>query len=621
MIFCHDPYDRFFRDPQGAVCAGADVLVRVCINKLYGFGVGSESVADTVPVLSVKRKFRSEENHFTLLPFKQKDGTLEYIIDGDILSRPGIYYYCISFGSENHELGRITVTDDERIVPEWFKNNIIYQIFPDRFAAGDDPRVVMKPDSYMYDSKNAIPSYTKDEKGNVLKWDFFGGNLQGISDNVSYLKRLGVGTVYLNPIFESVSNHRYDTADYEHVDGLLGGDGAFRDFIDVMSENGIRVILDGVFSHTGRESRYFKAALRGEKPYSDWYRFKDDGTYECWWGVEDLPCVNEMDPSYLEYTVTGNNSIVKRWLRAGASGWRLDVADELPDEYIEAIHKAARDVKKDAVIIGEVWEDGTDKVSYGIHRSYYTIGELDTQTYYPFRERLLDFYSGKKDSFEIAELFRADSVNYPQANYFSLVNLTGSHDVPRLFSCLKEITRGETGLAKGLLKAYSLIQFSFPGVPLIYYGDEVCMEGGTDPDNRRFFSVDGDNDGKMRSWFSELSSLRLRESVLRDGRIRFVNTGDPNVFAFERYGCGKEFLFASDRFGRGADFILNVLRDLEKVDAPVAASADAEHTVTGCEVAGHNGTKYVEKHSVSYYNIIKQADGYAVLLEKIDELK
>ncbi|MBO4326745.1 MAG: glycoside hydrolase family 13 protein [Clostridia bacterium] len=585
--FLHDPADEAYRRPLGALPAGtcAELFVKI-------------RPADTdagKPLLFIRRRFRNEDSRAEFLPdHEAREG--EYIVfrftlGTDVLSAPGVYYYGFSIGGEcAKEAGRITVFDPGMRVPEWFKNAVIYQIFPDRFAIGDDPGVVPKKDAVMYGSTECVPEYSKNADGEVVRWDFFGGNLSGIIGKLGYISGLGADTVYLNPIFESVSNHRYDTADYEHVDGLLGGDKAFGRLADSMSDNGMRLILDGVFSHTGRNSRYFKAALRGRKPYSGWYDFRPDGSYECWWGVKDLPCVKELDPSYFKYIVKGRNSIVRRWLRAGASGWRLDVADELPDEFLEELFKAATEERSDAVIFGEVWEDGTDKVSYGVHRSYFTKHELHSQTNYPFRERLLKFLEGSVNAQDISCLFRLDSVNYPPEVYYSLVNMTGSHDVERLFTYLKRITRDDARLAKGLVKAYSLVQFCFPGVPLIYYGDEICMEGGTDPDNRRFFEWDKADPDTVR-WFSDLAKLRRDEPVLRSGKISFIDAGD-NVFAFRRY-CGlccpvsasdpQGFICAVDRFGRGPEFIIGAL----------------------------------EKQTGLGYNILKQADGYAVLLKML----
>ena len=585
MRFFHDPASDEYRCPRGAVATGSAVFLRFRV----------EDCADPARLsLTLTRRFREEVSEVSVESAAVCGGLYGFRIGEEVLSAPGVYFYGLRCGDEmTGNIDRITVYEPGLKAPEWFKNAVIYQIFPDRFAISEDPRAVPKENAFTYESVNDRPEYIKDADGEVVRWDFYGGNLKGIADNLSYVESLGADTVYLNPVFEAASNHRYDTGDYEHVDGLLGGDAAFSELVQKMDLRNMRLILDGVFNHTGRRSRYFEAAKRGEAPYADWYNFRSDGTYVCWWDVADLPCVKELEPSYLEYIVTGRDSIVRRWLRAGASGWRLDVADELPDEFLEALMTAATNEKPDAAVFGEVWEDGTDKVSYGIHRSYFTKHELHSQTNYPFRERLLKFLEGSMSAGQISGLFLEDSIHYPPDVYYSLVNMTGSHDVERLFTYLKRITRGDGRLAAGLLKAYSLVQFCFPGVPLIYYGDEICMEGGTDPDNRRFFNWSRAG-GDMCAWFSGLAELRRSEEALTGGSISFIDGGD-NIFAFSRAGNnGKCFLCAVDRFGRGPEFILDRLE----------LNVNVNRIKTSLDFAGD-----------FRYNILKQADGYAILLK------
>ena len=368
MSFYHDPLIPGDRLPSGAVTVGDTVRIR-----LRADGAPKTESADVT--LRVTRKFRTELEEFVLAPADAREDCLYYVLDDSILARPGTYFYEFESAGQITSGDRITVAEKGLGVPEWFPNTVIYQIFPDRFAIGRDTGAQFKPGTFIYASTSDEPTYIKDADGEIVRWEFFGGNLEGIRNNLDYIRALGASTVYLNPIFESASNHRYDTGDYEHVDGVLGGDAAFDRLSAELEKRGMRLILDGVFSHTGRASRYFRAALHGEAPYPDWYRFREDGSYECWWDVPDLPCVNELEPSYLDYTVRGQNSIVRSWLRRGASGWRLDVADELPDEYLEALYRAAREARPDAVVFGEVWEDGTDKVSYDVHRSYFTAPE------------------------------------------------------------------------------------------------------------------------------------------------------------------------------------------------------------------------------------------------------
>ena len=237
----------------------------------------------------------------------------------------------------------------------------------------------------LHERWDETPLCGPNERGDYCE-DFFGGDLAGITERLDYLASLHVTTLYLNPIFEAASNHRYDTADYETVDPLLGDEQDFRTLCTEAEKRGIRVMLDGVFNHTGAKSRYFNAdgfypapgAAQGPiSPYYSWYSFHPFPTdYDAWWGIKNLPAVNERNESYVNYIITGENSIVRRWLRAGASAWRLDVADELPDEFIFAIRAVMQQDFPDAYLLGEVWEDGTTKVAYSKRRRYLLGGGL-----------------------------------------------------------------------------------------------------------------------------------------------------------------------------------------------------------------------------------------------------
>lgn len=578
--FRHDPYNEYFRKPAGAVVKCTDVMLRA--------GFCADTGYEPVPVF-VNIVFRFEKITGTFR-IELKDDTVLL----DMLDRAGVYYYHFTAESEGRILAssetfRITVTESKNTVPEWFRKAVIYQIFPDRFCIGDGP-CEKKRNSFMYGSTEDEPMYIKDAEGNVVRWDFYGGNFSGIAAKTDYIRSLGADTVYLNPVFSSRSNHRYDTMDYMHADGLLGGDEGFHSLMQKCAEKGIKIILDGVFSHTGADSIYFDRYGRfgngaygnTASPYYSWYRFRDDGSYDCWWDVEDLPNVNETDPSYIRYIVTGEESVVKRWMAEGISGWRLDVADELPDEFLRTFYAGVKKENPDAVVFGEVWEDASDKVSYDTLRSYWTEKELDSCTGYVFRNNLIDFFSGSVSGTETLRSFRNLQFNYPEENFYSLVNMTGSHDVERLFSVFLRITKNDYRLSVGLLKVYSLIQFTFPGVPLIYYGDEDCMEGGKDPENRKFYRWDRRNT-ETEEWFSKMAEIRRENRALTDGRLELLECpGDENIFVFRRTLGTDSFITAADRFGRGRTHILNML--------------DFTDT-TG-------------------YNIIIEADGYGLLMKK-----
>ena len=208
-----------------------------------------------------------------------------------------------------------------------------------------------------------MPYYKAEQfGGEYLSNDFFGGNLDGVRKKLPYLKELGITAIYLNPIFTAYSNHKYDTGDYESIDPMFGDNGLFECLCKEAEERGIRVILDGVFNHTGSDSKYFNkdgtyptvgAYQSEDSPYFGWYKFtKHPDEYECWWGIKTLPAVNENEPSFVDYSLTAPDAIIKKWLHLGASGWRLDVADELPSEFIKTMRREVKSAKEDAVIIG-----------------------------------------------------------------------------------------------------------------------------------------------------------------------------------------------------------------------------------------------------------------------------
>ena len=339
-----------------------------------------------------------------------------------------------------------TVYDASSPTPEWFGRGVTYQIFPDRFRrlAVPDP-AGMLGDRVVHQNWEEGMEYLPDEKGEVRNRDFFGGSLAGVEEKLDYLKSLGVGTIYFCPIFESDSNHRYNTGDYEKIDPMLGTEEDFGRLCCKAHALGIRVMLDGVFNHTGSNSRYFNAqgAYPGagafqsrESPYYPWYAFLYwPNRYDAWWGVKTLPAVNETCPSYMDYIIEGKDSIIRRWLRAGADAWRLDVADELPDEFIARIRAVMVQEKPDSFLLGEVWEDGSNKIAYDQRRKYLLGREAHGLMNYPFRTAALAYLQGGgAEAFvEAMEVIRE---NYPRPAFYSAMNLLGTHDTARVLTML-----------------------------------------------------------------------------------------------------------------------------------------------------------------------------------------
>ena len=444
-------------------------------------------------------------------------------------------------------------------LPEWYGNAVAYQIFPDRFHRGSDwearQAAAAHPQGWKGSKRlvlqdwNDTPFYCKNSAGRVTRWPFFGGTLEGIREKLQYLKSLGVGVLYLNPIFTASSNHKYDTADYLSIDPAFGDEESFARLCTEARQMGIRILLDGVFSHTGDDSIYFNrygnypspgACSPEESPYDSWYRFGGSHPcgYECWWGVDSLPDVEENDPGYQEF-ICGQDGVIRKWLRLGASGWRLDVADELPDGFISKIRQAGQAEKPDALLLGEVWEDASNKVSYGQLRPYLLGSELDCTMHYPFRSRALDFLLGRSGAGAFAEAMETLRENYPPSALYGALNLLGTHDTPRILTVLGEAPEGldeqqrqeyrlsshQRYVAGQRLRLLQVLQFTSPGVPCVYYGDEAGLEGYADPFNRGPFPW-GQADEALTAWVRMLSQLRREYPVLVRGSVCYSACND-----------------------------------------------------------------------------------------------
>lgn len=466
---------------------------------------------------------------------------------------------------------QITVYEKDATTPDWFKHAIVYQIFPDRFYRGKDTSAVLtgKHGAVIHSDWNDPPAYWKDEvTHDILYYDFYGGNLAGIKEKFAYLKSLGVTVIYLNPIFESLTNHRYSTADYYKVDSFLGTNEEFKAFCQAAKDEGIRIILDGVFSHTGADSIYFNkfgnydsvgAFQSKESPYYEWYRFKDyPNDYESWWGVMDLPNVEETTPSYMDFIIYNDNSVLKYWLNEGISGWRLDVIDELPTKFLQAFYKTLKETNPDALLIGEVWEDASNKSSYGEQRQYLCGHDIDSAMNYALRAVLLDFVLCHTDGEVMSDRLLQLIEHYPKENWYAMLNLVGSHDIVRILTVLQDGVDEETALER--LKLLSALQMTMPGAPCIYYGDEVGMTGGKDPDNRRTYPWGRENEDLL-AWTRQIAMLRRGADALQTGRFIPLYAKDK-LFAFARTIEGGKDVFgktATDGF-----YIVAINVDTEK---------------------------------------------------------
>lgn len=455
---------------------------------------------------------------------------------------------------------QLTVYDKEYTSPSWLHGGVIYQIFPDRFYEGVKERALPFDGRVYRADKNNEPYFWPNEQlEGYLNMDYYGGDLVGIEEKLPYIKGLGVTCIYLNPIFEAHSNHRYNTADYMKVDPTLGTAEDFKSLCATAKKHGIGIILDGVFSHTGSDSVYFNrecryqscGAYQGEdSPYRNWFEFSPNSShgYRSWWGFETLPEVNENNPEYRNF-ICGEGGVIDYWISLGACGFRLDVADELPDDFIELLRVAVKRNGEDKVLIGEVWEDATTKESYGTRRTYLYGKGLDTVMNYPFRTAVLEYMHSGNAATAFEKIMQICE-HYPAPALHCLMNFLSTHDTERGITAiagessdgrdrywqsgrLMSAERYELGRRLTRL-AYAML-FTLPGVPSVYYGDEIFMQGYKDPFNRGYFNWHSD-DEFLRNSIKELSQARHDCAAFVNGNVT-LHECTGGFLHYERIGA------------------------------------------------------------------------------------
>ena len=474
------------------------------------------------------------------------------------------------FGAPEGECWQLTVFESQYQIPDWLSGGIMYQIFPDRFYRSGTTKYNVPQDRYLHQRWGSQPEWRPNHQGEITNSDYFGGDLEGIIQKLDYLQSLGITCIYLNPIFEAHSNHRYDTADYTKVDPLLGSKEDFKRLCKEANKRGMHIMLDGVFNHTGSDSIYFNRKGRyqtlgayqsQESPYYDWYQFYQwPEQYACWWNFETLPNVNETNETYNAY-INGTDGVIQTWLKAGADGWRLDVADELPDLFLDDITKAAKQVKPTSMILGEVWEDASNKMAYGQRRRYLLGKQLDSVMNYPFREAIIGFLTGKNPA-EMMELIMTVLEHYPPSAIHLLLNHIGTHDTERILTVLggeplngrdrewqsrTKLSQEQRSRGLALLKLASLMQYTLPGIPCVYYGDEAGMEGYRDPFNRGCFPW-GHEDAELVNWYRSLGKIRHSCEVLKQGTLEpYYADDDCFVYVRSDEAVGQKLLVAVNR--------------------------------------------------------------------------
>lgn len=440
------------------------------------------------------------------------------------------------------------IIDKESTTGDNFKKGIIYHIFVDRFckAGKVEPRDGLE----LVDNWSEGVNYEYDPVTNErVNRKCYGGNFEGIISKLDYLKDLGTTMIYLSPIFEASSSHKYNTGDYSKIEPMFGGEVAFKKLIREAKKRGIEIILDGVFNHTGSDSVYFNkygrydcvGAYQSKKSkYYDWYDFEEyPNKYSSWWGVKSLPETRE-DSTFPEY-IAGKRGIIEKYMDMGVSGFRLDVADELSDKFLYKIHNAIKGKKSDALIVGEVWEDAASKISYDTRRKYFIGSSLDSVTNYPMKNAIIDYVkSGNVDN--IVSTINIIKSEYPRSIQRNLMNILDSHDTMRIMTKLTTsdsmgeikrhlISEEEWQSGVELLKIATILQYTTFGVPTVYYGDEAGMTGGGDPFCRETYPW-GRERKDILDWYKKIKVLRTKPAIY-DGDLNILHAGD-GVLVYER---------------------------------------------------------------------------------------
>ena len=578
MNIYHDSRDPVYRSPRGAAPCGE--TLRLCVR------------AEGLHRVGLRLWWQDAES---LLPMKPAHSGL-YECELTLPAEPGLlWYYFVATDSDGKTwylgnaadgLGgvgaisetqpggyQVTVYSPDYRTPEWMRNGMMMQVMVDRYySAGEKDVRNLPPASYYHIRWDDDPALiiNDDKYGDSCNNDYFGGNLWGILEKLDYIQSLGVTVLYFNPIFKARSNHKYNTGDYKQIDPSFGTEDDFRALCAEARRRGIRVILDGVFSHTGSDSLYFNrdghygpggAYNDPDSPYYEWYRFRqwpDD--YECWWNFRTLPNVHEETESYQDFIIRDDDSVIAHWLRAGASGWRLDVADELPMEFIRRIRTRMRAEQPDSALIGEVWEDPTNKITYGEMRCYSLGDTLDSCMNYPLRDAILDFMRCYNDAATFVRRVENLRENMPVPFFYSEMNLLGSHDTARAINVLADIgdmapdrvfrhpfMMSPEDYARGkrrMIAAWQLI-CALPGMPCLYYGDEAGLTGMADPYNRATYPW-GREDAELVETYRGIMNDRMSTPVLRTGEMRLSAVG-ADVVLVER-----QILDGRDAFGAPA---------------------------------------------------------------------
>ena len=591
MRILYDSKQPQFKTPFGTLTPG-----QVCTLHIH--------IPTSVLTTKVTCVFNHEDGSWAqnaVLAFQMKKGAYDVFEGQFSIPCPGLFFYYFVIDTQGGSFRLFKQGDDTNMeagdlwqlscipadftTPDWAKGAIIYQIFPDRFHRSGKCNLTGKLRPYtVHRHWDEDVDWAPDENGIVHNNDFFGGNFRGITEKMDYIASLGTGIIYLNPIGKAFSNHRYDTGDYKIPDPMLGTEADFRDMCDAAHARGMKVILDGVYSHTGSNSLYFDrertfggngAYCRQDSPFYHWYTFYQwPNNYHSWWNFDTLPTVNKMHPDFIRYVITDEDSVVAHWMKLGADGFRLDVADELPDDFIEKIRAAVKSHGEDKLLLGEVWEDATTKEAFGRRRTYLRGHGLDAVMNYPFRSATLDYLHGA-DVTAVADALMQICEHYPAPALNCAMNFLSTHDTERAITAIagepcnnrdrywqskRVIPSGQMDEAiRRLLLGYAMI-FTLPGVPCVYYGDEIAMQGYRDPFNRAFFDWNS-TEQRLRGPLKTLAALRRSCDAFDGGRLEIVRA-EGDILHYRRVGVVQTaeiilnrgpHLIAEEAFGKNTE--------------------------------------------------------------------
>lgn len=614
MRILFDSKQQKYKDPFGTLTPDQPCRIQI-------------RIPNSVPVTKVQCIVQRENGEaYQEFPLERRAKEGVYSVFGGtmVLSEPGLYFYYFHVSKpeggfrlfkqgdgtnmEAGDLWQVSCIPEDFTTPDWAKGATIYQIFPDRFCKSGSPDLTGKLEPYiLHKDWNEDVYWEPDEDGEVLNNDFFGGNFRGIMEKLDYLDEMGVGILYLNPISKSFSSHRYDTGDYKTPDPMLGTQEDFAELCRQAHLRGMYVVLDGVYSHTGSNSLYFNrdgafpevgAFQSQDSPYYEWYQFDSyPETYQSWWNFDTLPTVKKMTPSYMDYIINDEDSVVAHWLKLGADGFRLDVVDELPDAFVAQLKRRIRQIKPDALLIGEVWEDASKKIAYDQRRRYFVDAELDSVMNYPFRNAIVRFMRKLDDGRELKDTVMSIVENYPPQVMACTMNLLGSHDTARILTALmdsfegsreeqahRHLSRKQWTTAQERLQAASFLQFMLPGAPSIYYGDEAGMEGYNDPFCRRTYPW-GREDRELLAHYRLLGKLRKALPALRLGDIQFF--------------CGGNLQLGFSRSYRGQTVKVYLNRSSDNWEIPAARKLHLGHNLINASddgiCLGHMGYCLLEE--------------------------